>query len=91
MSHTPGPWFDDCGNIWNESFTECIATAHVGTTPDASGGYNAQLIAAAPDLLAACKAVWSEWSDSLNVSDPEAQGFETLKLVRDAIEKAEGP
>lgn len=51
---------------------------------------NARLVAAAPDLLGACKAIWNDWGDSLNATDPEAEGYATLQLVKAAIAKAEG-
>ncbi len=54
--HTPGPWeWDSDGHIYREPWTEeadpaiCKVNIHVS-----SGEANARLIAAAPDLLAAC-------------------------------------
>lgn len=37
----------------------------------------------------ALQRVWDEWSDSPNASDPEAEGYETLQIVRRAL-TAEG-
>ena len=64
--HTPGPWeaghyngtptiFDSRGNG-----TIPLATVHDVTTGDPEA--NARLIAAAPDLLAACEAL-AQWAD----------------------------
>jgi len=39
-------------------------------------------------LLQACRTVWSRWKDSVNATDPEADGYEDLQMVKAALEKA---
>ncbi len=53
---TPGPWeWDSDGHIYREPWTEDADPAVCKVNIHVSGGEaNAQLIAAAPDLLAAC-------------------------------------
>ena len=84
MSHTPGPWkFEDeyvrdaSGDIIADPYT--MPTADSGDAMEA----NAILIAAAPDLLAACKSL---------ISTLEECGVECLGmgLTRAAIAKATG-
>lgn len=58
--HTSGPWFARNWLVWSEPTPgDTNVICHLGTnkarrTPEAAA--NARLIAAAPDLLAACKA-----------------------------------
>lgn len=63
-AHTPGPWFIgsdeneiDAPDPINPSLPWYIATAHryVGIEDEDQMSANARLIAAAPDLLAACE------------------------------------
>jgi hypothetical protein len=37
----------------------------------------------------ALKRVWDEWRDSTNANDPEAEGYDTLRAVRAAVEAVE--
>jgi len=60
--HTPGPWWDESGIIhaksaeWTAENHSCVHIAAVQWLDDFSESEaNANLIAAAPDLLAACK------------------------------------
>ena len=62
--HTPGPWWDESGVIhakgprWTPEDHSCVHVAsHIENEADGA------LIAASPDLLAACKA--TEYADSL--------------------------
>lgn len=77
---TPGPWEQD-GNAVHTS----RGTIAVCPVPQKGGVFdcnaNARLIAAAPDLLAALKAVMDEWR--------EGYGLSCVKEVRAAISKAE--
>ncbi len=87
---TPGPWRHEpyegshesaiIGNLYQ------IATVQYDDFEHA----NARLIAAAPELLAACKAIWSDWRNHHQLDDPDWEGQSTLNLVRSAIAKAEG-
>lgn len=67
MSHTPGPWeighqakvavygYEDLGGEYSHHRT-CVAHCnHTGDVPAGVDEANARLIAAAPELLAACK------------------------------------
>jgi hypothetical protein len=86
MSHTPGPWeFCGVGEVRSVVPTKRICYVQ-DETDDARihpGEYlaNVSLIAAAPDLLAGCKAALGafERNDAINWND-----------LRKAIEKAEG-
>jgi hypothetical protein len=107
-THTPGPWIvcvnslDDSLSVEQdgEVITESDPVIVVGCVDDMGDGLsretgeaNARLIAAAPDLLAACDLI-----DDL-VESPEAYPDETITLevsvadlvaVRNAIRKARG-
>jgi len=95
MKHTPGPWkFDDnYGCIVAPDDTTVIASLE----PDADSPVaNALLIAAAPDLLEACKrmiAISNLWIAS-QVTIEHADEASALHMGRqfllDAIAKAEG-
>jgi hypothetical protein len=96
--HTPGPWLfephngygakDPDGEPWPFGY---ISTAHPSPIFELSTPLvfpheelvaNARLIAAAPDLLAACQAVLGEWRDGY--------GLDCIEQLRAAIAKAEG-
>lgn len=62
MSHTPGPWTVDgrgIGTPWNITGADgndvALASQRSSRSPDMERTANARLIAAAPDLLLACK------------------------------------
>lgn len=66
--HTPGPWKQHGDNVWHPigpfgSFREGVIVAKLDTGTKmisaSERAANARLIAAAPDLLAACQAVLS--------------------------------
>ncbi len=88
MSHTPGPWsvqfvIDGAFQIMGtEQGDECVIAAR-NEFPDRHAEFaaNARLIAAAPDLLAACKAA----SNAMFRVD-----LDTHDKLRAAIAKAEG-
>jgi hypothetical protein len=94
MKHTPGPWKYDgaqgAGSIVTD--TQCIAVI------EDDGGYeapleereaNAHLLAAAPALLAACKAFMELWRDC--DMRPEDECHEVAGIIREAIAEAEKP
>ncbi len=97
MSHTPGPWsfrhgdFNTEGDNGHGSITATCEfgpwyIAKIETMPGDEA--NARLIAAAPDMLAALKAMLPENND-----DPINRGrppFGVCEQARDAIAKAEG-
>jgi hypothetical protein len=89
MSHTPGPWDVDDDTMEIFSITPGHSTGWIAKvlgnddngrplTPDEMAA-NARLIAAAPDLLAACKL-------ALTAGDQQYVQF----ILRDVIAKAEG-
>jgi hypothetical protein len=90
MKHTPGPWFsryDDNGfyEIGSEAVSLRMAFTHgEGETDEA----NARLIAAAPDLLAALKAIMFRMQTDLEAG----HGWAVVErdLARSAIAKATG-
>lgn len=87
MSHTPAPWVivesDDDYLIVNEKSEACSAEAY--------GIENARLIAAAPDLLEALKALLNahERSERGHAYGVEIR-FAITEQARAAIAKAEG-
>ena len=88
--HTPGQWEDrpqDCNKCHQIYAVEAgngngglIAMVHASCEEVAA---NAQLIAAAPEMLEALKWTWSAWTQGTNFSIAQS-------LVRLAIAKAEG-
>ena len=93
--HTPGPWIvhggpgrlhhylaviDSIPDVDGKVVANCIC--HVATTNEDSDA-NSRLIAAAPDLLAACKRY-------LDAMDRYGHPDKTDRLMRAAIEKATG-
>lgn len=95
---TPGPWkvVESPAAVKNRCIVRkerqgtCLLSRHIATVsvhgPDAENEANARLLAAAPDLLAACQRAL-EW---LVVSPGGASIAETCAAVRAAIAKAEG-
>lgn len=100
-THTPGPWIvlheNDMSIITKSEFSQGEVVAQLSTWGDSELKANAQLIAAAPDLLAACKSLLSEpfgcpFCDSGRLRNSER--IHTLDcayvLLQNAIAKAEG-
>lgn len=96
MKHTPGPWklcargdysdFDgDSAVITGDGDTRRLAVVHHDDTAEHQA--NAQLIAAAPELLASLKAVMSFW---INVESGDEMPAEIFDAATTAIAKAEG-
>ncbi len=85
MTHTPGPWSGREGSSpHHQGQVSSEATgATIAVTYSDESGANVRLIAAAPDLLAACEAVWHVF-----------EGYDDSPLYarrcRDAIAKARG-
>jgi hypothetical protein len=102
MSHTPGPWKILYVNTPQKHYpllhidssngiNGIIATVYSDDEP------NARLIAAAPDLLDACRKLANEASGFLALSDMDRHGMTNSRILRqridearDAIAKAEG-
>jgi len=97
MKHTPGPWkiwVDDFGIICVESKDTIIANNLLDTndkdlSPEEIEEYtnNARLIAAAPDLLEACKYVVS-WHREHDSGEGELYGLDFVTTCISAIAKA---
>lgn len=96
MSHMPAPWtlhgeFDadvtvDIKSADDRYVCELAAYTDDWTEEEIA---NARLIATAPELLEACKAILASFHESVR-SEQGLDEFPTLKLVADAIAKAEG-
>jgi hypothetical protein len=50
----------------------------------------AQRTAERADMLDALIQIWTEWPESDNAQDPEADGYATLQAVKNIIERATG-
>ena len=96
MSHTPGPWVV-AGHPWNIKSVEperlvCSAQFY-GALPEprerAEVEANARLIAAAPELLAACKEVVRLNDAGVDYTGCMESQPDWLKAARAAIAKAE--
>src|SRR5690606_11039817 len=96
QTHTPGPWKSEyhgkeshaiIGGSANGRDWTIIAEIHdpVGYVPRSERSANARLIAAAPDLLAACKAVLNEIQTNTEWLDPAVES-----ALEAAIAKATG-
>ncbi len=93
-THTPGPWMKTTENkgaipehfrplvVTNRSGDRVVARLPDGWAEEDRG--NAVLIAAAPDMLAACEEVLNEVAAGCDLSD------ETCKVIEAALAKAEG-
>jgi len=93
MSHTPGPWKFDGSHVTDRTNTvisiEGIAQPHGVTADDDPAWANARLIAAAPDLLAACHKICKAIAFGVEstLAKELCDGYDA---VRAAIAKAEG-
>ena len=90
MKHTPGPWHavqdrngSNCDMLVE---TENFRIATCGRADSLVAQANANLIAAAPELLSACKATVADAEKAVNPAS-RLYGYEALKA---AIAKAEG-
>lgn len=101
MGHTPGPWVVGGASGNEGEAREIVAASRTiawsASTWDEDEGdvvteeddANAHLIAAAPDLLAACKRLASDLS-MLRLHVMRVAGPRLEDLLRDVITKAEG-
>ena len=90
--HTPGPWAASSASSVVGALVGASATYHVAAVmpqlDKAEVEANARLIAAAPELLEACKAVEEWW---LREGKHEFLGAPAgIFMLRAAIQKAEG-
>lgn len=105
MKHTPGPWRaapQPGQTVGVHTFTHCVmhgddALCYTLTEADAN------LIAAAPDILAACKEAYFAWAHGVGSvttsDDPDTranadrnirEGKRIMGVIESAIRKAEG-
>lgn len=86
--HTKGPWSLDFGDGGAVIYEEGVGT--IANVPDdlIASSYNAALIAAAPELLAALKRLVEEFGEYYEVCDDAGQ--QTMDAAHAAIAKAEG-
>jgi hypothetical protein len=80
MAHTPGPWTADGSNVYADNVVVAEANCALDGCDD-----TARLIASAPDLLAALRALVEQYGDPKYM--PDAPGWAE---ARAAIAKAEG-
>lgn len=101
MPHTPGPWDSQRGDPYDTTFEvnslgdpwAAIANVNANTTgslpvDEETAEANALLIAAAPELLAACQLAEDMICGRLSGVDPE--NLAVLPAIRAAILKAKG-
>ena len=87
--HTPGPWSQDKGRCSNCVYAESKSGFPVAKAMRYSPVFdkeylaNARLIAAAPDLLEACKAMMAS-------PENDMKEYVAIQLIEKAIAKAEG-
>lgn len=94
--HTPGPWvrgqgrnapqiIEGDGRVAPKIIAEIYYYRMTNTERDA----NARLVAAAPDLLAACEAVLADNTDA-NLWGDHGLAYAVIEQVEKAIKKAKG-
>ncbi len=99
MKHTQGPWTasqDDANGLsrylvasGGRNFGHFEGWADDGITTPKENRANVRLIAAAPELLEACKVLMKAWDDGEEGNEVEWEGLvEAVNLAREAIKKA---
>jgi hypothetical protein len=92
MSHTPGPWTatPDAHAVYGNATDAArhICTITMAINPNAEDASNARLIAAAPDLLVALKALLPVYRDAVKLHDPNTDDVLSAR-AHNAIAKAE--
>lgn len=95
VSHTPGPWgvIPNGGDVRPEAIFAPQAGGYIVATtwaivPEAQRKANARLLAAAPELLAACQAMDSSFDQCGPWNDPYIKNGR--EAIRSAIAKATG-
>jgi len=90
-SHTPGPWVVDGLTVESVSGGN-ICLLNLARQKSATNA-NARLVAAAPDLLAACRASWDlghKIYHNANAHEADLDWRMVRKLLQTAFDKVEG-
>ncbi len=100
MSHTPAPWgyVYDGSSVWSVGREDDPQDARIAAVQKCSHGedgwheaaWNAQLIAAAPDLLNALKMLLGDIQDYQRINNLGGEDNHSQVTARAAIAKAEG-
>lgn len=95
--HTPGPWRRQGAIIWGKEIQREVARVKTFPGEPLQDNANARLVAASPELLAACKLLLSCCGYVVDVSGCECAIYETGEVKKcehsiafEAIAKAEG-
>ena len=89
--HTPGPWDIRRAPMWNDSTKQqnaCYCLFNVRVDDEETANSNARLIAAAPDLLEALKALLDYANDYSDAMAKEGKGAEQLGTLADSVSVA---
>ena len=97
-THTPGPWrVSKPGDLESKDKGWCVwgggrmmLSFHGPQVPREQKEADAHLVAAAPDLLAACVSALSLIAPRVDDSDAMGWGVATEEMLREAIAKAKG-
>jgi len=94
MRHTPGLWKESNGSVLHVPTGNTIANCHWAKDTEEFEA-NARLIAAAPDLMAACQDLvdlWAEWAEnSSQLAEPLRRSIGMrVEQARVALAKAQG-
>jgi hypothetical protein len=97
VSHTPGPWvsfYKDKYKEWHVGVPVSSGSMKLALFPDGcpteNPGPDCRLIAAAPDMLAALKAMDVALCDGFDTQSTRMAGRKAVIAARAAIAKAEG-
>ena len=91
MKHSPSPWkaVPQPGQTANHTYTHCVIDAAEDVIADTLTKADADLMAAAPDLLNACKAVIKKCYICEDHGEPPTAEM-AADVLRAAIRRAEG-
>lgn len=90
IEHTPGPWVQTGVSIMSETPLRLIAVVGAPSERTDEDAYNARLIAAAPDMLGALKAVIDEKVPAYHDCTDDGLSKCAWCIAEDAIAKATG-
>jgi hypothetical protein len=91
QKHTPGPWHVTGSDVGGAMVvTDQVEIAGWPDMPQDRSMANARLIAAAPELLEACKQALTAATEPVSFAEMKAEAERVIKALRAAIERAEG-